>query len=669
MTVVIFSSPNIFPSYTPQSLGMQVSLSDENWTYVQALEYGITSDYPQAVQAFFNSLGVNASFVVVNPLGFQSKHVLMNRLSEGLERIQSLVNQLSRGDLDKVSYQKIFYGLVWELNSTQSIINTLSNDVTSYQTLVNALKERRAENVSGLVNTILEYVEGQQSILLSLKDAIPILFNSQSFYEYDGSLPMEYSGNPVTKAAVIYDIFIDGISVKDRITSARISFGQGSIHNTIDIESSDMDLFWDCDPFAEGLVGESRIEVQVGGRVLNFMLESRDGDDYSFTVWGRSLSAKSDEPYAENVDYMTEEVIAAKDIAEDIVTKNVIDWNIANWMLKKEFEFQGSPIQGLQQIASIIGAIVRSQDDGSLTVRYKYPTRPANIENATVDVNYDRDFDLIALDYSEEQGPGYTAVDVDGYAKEFFMPTLEVEEPEPEGSERYIGDITYVRAYWSGRKPEDMSVINTVVTDGEVELIETDQWEETEEEITFEEGEGSASKPVDQILEVTWIGDDGGDVTVSEDDEKNTSLFSTELFAVATIKYRSKYDRYKLYGHDVKFLLFVLYAIDENALSFTVKLDVPGDKKAQSAIENEHLTTENVCVIAGQNWLDDNYYDIESVSLEVPYHDKVMDGNIIYINDYTVGCVGKYHIVSADIIFDGPKVTNQIEVIKWHQKT
>jgi hypothetical protein len=553
---------------------------------------------------------------------------LLNTISGSIEGIQTLFQKLCQGD-PFTSLQTLENKLVDEKRRVQALLNTISGSIEGAQAVIQSIS---AGDVASLQKLLLEIAEkdsvtGQQKLLQSLQDTA------------------------VTFPAVDYDIFLDGISIKNKIKETAVSYSEDSVHNSVNIQSMQSDLFWDCDP-AE-LEGISRIEVRAGTRQMYFLLEKRTGDEQSFSLWGRSLSAREDSPYAVDLDYSLDEPKSAKSVIEEILAVSSLNWQCDDWMLPASFEFEGPPIEGISQIAAAIGAVVRCEDDGTIRVRQRFPIRPVNMNGAGVAVNYDRT-KLTRLDYDNVKGLHYNAVEVVGCTDDVYLPDIYIEESSPE-----VRHNVHIRVYWAGKKPS--GGIETYVTDGKIlSLGEKTREEEESETIIFKDGVASVSKPITSIVSVKWVGDYGGNVSYKK--YSRDLEIANEVYRIAKIIYKTTYSRYCISDHCVEILLALLTFGGESDVSVEVKIGT-GDRPAPD-LNNPLLTSQSIAVVAGTAWLDANKYDQKKITLETPYNDDAADGILAYINDAEIDCVGNFHIESCNIAIKGPRVINELGVIQ-----
>ena len=686
MTVVLFSSQvskEAKEGSISDVLTLRAALMERNWVYLQNVLNSIKEPSPHFIISA--SLGNGALLSMLNGMGVSGYQSVMTSISGSLQKIQNIVNQLTRGDISETNQHLLKNSFVSEVQSAFFLLNEMSASVRSTEKLHNSLirGDLDSTEIQSLYNSIISEVSSLQPLINEISTShesihklvtvvadahglgVEVLMNSMLYGVSGNQSILGAMGEFHRYYSVDYEIYLDGMPIKHRITSANISCDQGSVHDTIDFSSLDRQLFFHCDPFVAGDYGTPRIEVHVGARVMNFLLETREGDEQNFSIWGRSLSALNDRPYAETTSYVLENDTLISEIAEDVIPGAIVDWDTIDWTVRSEWNFQGYPLDGLSELADIAGQIVRSRDDGTLVVRDKFSVRPKDLPTAKADVDYDRETNIIRLSMSEDYGTNLNVIDVDGYSQEIFLPDLSVEEPED--GELAIGDDCYVRAYWAGKKPNDTSLISYIATDGNAEVYEEDVVEEMEEIVHFENKSGSVSNPIDtDDIQVTWYGNDGGELTIPN--SHGTDLNCEADFAVGVVKYKTKYDRYRLFGHNVLEMLFAVYGMDPDAINLTVKLDVDDiERKATDVISSDFITTEAVAIHAAMNWFDDNYYNATTITLSVPYDDNARDGNLAYINNAEIGCTGTYLIRRADIVFEGPKVTNELEVYSVEQ--
>jgi hypothetical protein len=403
--------------------------------------------------------------------------------------------------------------------------------------------------------------------------------------------------------------------------------------------------------------GATRILGSVGNRSFSFLIEDRSGTEHNFTVWGRTITALADSPYSEEISVKLEVEQAASAVAASMVPTGVnFVWDLPDWQLPVGFSFVGLPVAGIANIASHIGGILRCQDDGTLLARRKYLVRPVDLPLAASVVDYDRYSDIIELNVSEQAGTDYNLLNVFGYSGDVQVPELMLEETCV-----VRGETCHVRAYWSNGTMPAASP-DVYLTAGNYTDEFTHEEEVVEEIVEFKDGAATTTKPVTYLdqTDVGWIGADGGVVSWSPHTRELT--IADNAFRLAHIEYTASYRRYAVHSHDVPALMQVLTI--PPSVSIEVELSqYPADKQAPD-LRRSLLTTEAAAVEAGTAWLDDNKYTKYSVTITAPYADDAVDGNICQVDDGIIFLSGNFYIEGADIIIDGPKVTNNLRLIQ-----
>jgi hypothetical protein len=177
--------------------------------------------------------------------------------------------------------------------------------------------------------------------------------------------------------------------------------------------------------------------------------------------------------------------------------------------------------------------------------------------------------------------------------------------------------------------------------------------------IDFINGIGNVSLPISELVSCAWIGDSGGQVSFVK---HSTELsIGTGKFRVGNVRYRTRFQRYKIDMHNVERLIAVLFLSSTPDISVTIRTSdnpVEGD-----VIDAPLLTSEYAAVARGTDWIDRQYRK-SICDITVPYNDRAIDGNIAYIDDDHIGVPGNYHIISSEISIEGPKILNRLRVEK-----
>lgn len=463
---------------------------------------------------------------------------------------------------------------------------------------------------------------------------------------------------PTLITSTSYDLYVDSATVTRQVTGITVNYSENSVHNTISFTSIDENLFKRCDPNIR--LGQNRIKLEVGGRTLYFLLEKRSGGDHNFTVWGRSLSALEDNPYETDIDYSLSNPKLASSIASEIITNVAVTWNALDWVVPENFEFTGTPIEGLISLASNIGAIVRSDDDGNLTVRNRYPVRPVDINKNSPSVKYTIDTIIEGVSHSEEVAKGYDYIEVYGKEAQILPADIYVEE-----NSLIIGKTVHIRAYWNDFFPPGAPTFAT--TGGQMSYLGSYTTTITED-VHFVRGVAGTSYPVYQLKGKTVYGSyPSTSIDWVQYSKKLGLMTGVEYpyygYANMRVRYTTRYHRFSLNPHNVEYITIVIFHTSGRTIAVRIKTSTTDN--AADPIRNSLLSSSRAAMEAGRAWLDQNKNNRHIYSFQAPYDDNAMDGVLALINDGKLGHRGNYHIRTGNIIIDGPKVVNSLEVVRW----
>lgn len=572
-------------------------------------------------------------------IGIGEIQTILGQCGTWLDGIQTVLTSLDRGDA---------------FTSIKVSINSLSEDIQKVQMLLNELPVSKGQ-IQAIRNIIIEdIVTSMQALVLNIRET-DAAQSIQLLSQYVGEYPAMFE-------TTTRSIYLDGKNITSRITQAIVTNNESSVHNTVEIRSSDKDLFMWADPFY--LQAASRIEVHVGNRIIYFLLERRTGGEKSFILWGRSISARDDIPFSEETVYGLDSPTSAREVAEGLTTYGAVDWQCDDWVLPDTFEFRGTPIEGLLKIASVVGAVVRCEDDGSLQIRNRFTTRPIDINGASAALSFDRSTLIEGLSYQEVSGEGYNQIEVYGAdASGNSNPELVLEETNP-----VQGSNTNVRIYWNNVPAPSSEVTDEIATEGVISVSDVIT-ENIQEKIIFNRGVGSTTYPVINFISSSWIGANLGEVAFSTytKDLVVDSEGATRGYGIAEITYQTQYRVYTIKEHNIEKLIFLISHQLGNNVDVIIKSVGVNDTTFYEAptISDPLLTDKNVAVIRGRNWLDEHKYDKKIFSIRTPYRDAMLDGNLVFLNDGEIGCSGNFYINTVSIIFDGPKIVNEIGVTQW----
>lgn len=221
------------------------------------------------------------------------------------------------------------------------------------------------------------------------------------------------------------NITIDNKTVLDDIVSCEIQQREGQFCTTVSLQFSSKTFWALCDPAIN--FGELRIKVIIGNTTYEFLAEERDSNvsvsGVAFSVWGRSKQALLARPYSQNINdtddtshpWQTGNTTASAIIAYIITNycpySVTVTWNVGNFSVY-EGTFSVSnqaPIDVISSLANVIGAELKANADGSLSIE-EY-----SVEEGTSLASYTDLDDIVQLSENIDYPSGYNAVTVYGY--------------------------------------------------------------------------------------------------------------------------------------------------------------------------------------------------------------------------------------------------------------
>lgn len=563
------------------------------------------------------------------------QQVHINRLSEAITGIERVMSSLLRGD-PVGNLQFIANCLSGELVGLQSALTEISGGAGGIHEFRNTMSGDPISSIFTHLNdlALVDYVTGTRRVINALQNVVPITPD------------------------VTWGILLDGADITHQVTSLSMSFTEDDIHNQVELASISNDLFRKSS-LAEGI---HALQVTINEEVYEYVLEDQQGTEDSFNLWGRSKSALWDAPYREEIALTLEVPALASEVATTLLNDNSgidpvsLTWDCEDWVLPKTYSYNGQPLAGISEIAEAIGAVVRSQSDGTLVIRNKFPARPIHIPTTAAVARYDRS-NMIEVSTDYERGTGVNTIEVSRQTTAIELPDYRVEEESLD-----VGDPTHVRLYWAGNRPHGGPV--QFVTDGTVQSLGSGLIEEVESEIVIvKNGMGETSRPIKSLEPggVEWIGRQYGQPTFDVNGKE--VVIPDNQDGVLKLSYTTEYERLLLLNHSVEILLAVLSIAGETDVALNVTIP-PGDVSAPS-LHDELLSTPAIAVVAGTAALDAARYDQKAVSLSSPYKISIMDGDIVHVDDSEISALGNFQVKSVAVTITGPKVLHTMEVIQW----
>ncbi len=517
--------------------------------------------------------------------------------------------------------------------SWQSILNAIPERKKDVKKIINAIAHsnigwriRKIENAhifneaKSLLNEIREGLLQSQNLEMpidSYQGRIQQLINSLVRFGFEETqqihTALEAGSRVLTQAMTI---FLDGKDITDRVISGTVNLYGNTVLSDCNLELK-----------TEEVLTGSEIEIHLEGLTYRFLVEedSFNAKDRSLSLWGRSLSARLFEPLAIRKKWQFSNTMASH-IAQTVCGGFSLNWQIDDWLVPF-YEREAYPLDVVNELAVSAGAVVRAIPDGVIHVVYPYfDEYPELILDA-----------ILALTKEKRirQADGVRVVYGD---KESAFVTLE--------SDRAIvrpGEWAEVKVYTLC--DYTMSCSADVYYKAREDVVE-----EVEEELVIEKGNtGSLSKPV---VEVISVSDPQAKVV-------GQKVICPECTCrLITIKYKTRYDLWKLTNHTESKALFCAV---ETRNSYTI-LSGTGERIVE--VEAPLINDSYLARRRAEKELTDKQ-GFWHLKVTIPFEELTCNPLGLCVSTP----YGRGVVVGNTISFTAKplKIVNQLEVLLWQQ--
>ena len=475
-----------------------------------------------------------------------------------------------------------------------------------------------------------------------------------------------------------FDLQLDGVSILDRFETCRIVYDRSAMHNQITVNTADRTLWSAIDP--DDAPGTARLMVILGADTLHFLLETRSGTEGSFSFGGRSLSAVEEKEYAGEVSSeLASSAGAAQDVAAAMLTSRALTWEIGAFTLPAGYSFYGSPARGLQHVADVFGAVVRSDDAGNFVVTDRFrqmfpPWGEAVYPSGTPDFELDTlNAVLDGPSYAEVAGENYDAVEV--AAQDLRGDGLEIEVVTENPT---VGvDCAEIRVFWpehlwtAGLRPYKSLAgpRNGLAVDGMVSggLAAYGQYTET---LTFQNGEAQTRHIIDHVDNVTAISEQDLNSSLGwfENRGERTirlthNVTGAPMSGIYEVTYTTHYIKYFL-STNIAGKFLVGFAAPE--MDAPKKFQLGTGENPAPRIEDPYLTDP-----AGKQFRAVSVLKASStmkkVSVELPMATRIRDGMVCSFSDPVFGLSGNFWVDRVEMNIEGVRMTYRLDLLQCHR--
>jgi len=401
------------------------------------------------------------------------------------------------------------------IETTRSWENSLRDALFTDSAYLNALMEGIGSREYTFSNSLL-FEERAETLKSSLRDG---LFRSDTFagsidYYYgrienfrndisDGIFRSFTAKNSIDAnyhLSYNVSVFVAGVDISDRVTECSINLYGEEVLSDCEVRIAD-----------DSYVPAGSLKVKIENKEFSFIGEeiNQDKKSCSTTVWGRSRAAKLYEPFAVKKK-ITVGLARASEVVSQLLEGFEVVWEIDDFWVKN-FSEEGYPLELAKRVVEAIGGKLRAMPDGRIYAVYPFKEDSPSYRLSTI------------LSATLEKRP----TTADGVKVVFggsgFSPIF----VEAEKTVAKVGEWVAVKVY--SLVPYTFSSTADSFYRESKGIVET-----VEETITMEDGRGTISKPVLEIVEAPpWLKINGQTVTC-------------DGCRIAVVKYRTVCDVWKV---------------------------------------------------------------------------------------------------------------------------
>ena len=422
------------------------------------------------------------------------------------------------GDLE-VSYAIFDHPVYTDLEVGYSM-RVVSDLIVSYKMITEPKSD--LTTVYSMVTTVLSDLQVRYKLL----DINPVYGDLKVVYVMD---------DPTSETVVtVLEASVEGTLIE--LDSISIDCDEDSYCFSLQAQVSTQNDWLACSPGSE-------LDVNLNGEIFRFIIDSRNRvrefGNATYSIEGRSISAKLGEGYAQPITTTWDTATTAMTIVQELCDaagilfeSQVDDWPIPASRASSEGEY---PNQIIARIADATGAILQTKPDGTLVMRYKYPVSPTQYDSITPDAYLTDLVDMFSVSESREVMPGYNSVvvtDQDYQASQKWT-IKEISRDDIAGAV-VLAVITYpfvdVVNLQTSNDPSQVSI----TYEGIVE-------EEVTETVEIVSGQASLASPAFDIISWSYPYTDLG-TPYTEGSELYTEIVGQSLIQIT---YRTKWHQFR----------------------------------------------------------------------------------------------------------------------------
>lgn len=390
---------------------------------------------------------------------------------------------------------------------------TVASHEATYEEFLRLLVGHTAEyeNASSVIASLSSLYDVKANVVASVDspygDQVKVLTQQDSPYDLSMYNFVKYDFTS------FYSMYDDSGIVVTPDVSVEIA-GIPVDYESIEVTADEGDEYWTMTVTLSEVADYVRVRlkdsiaISIDGVVFNGIIDTKPIDRTDATNIAMSVTAVSpvallDTPYVLAQDYLQSIAIGAHDLVEQILGQPV-DWQIADWTIKPyRFAAQAvTPLAAARIIVEAAGAVLESNPDGSLYVRYLFPVSVPEFSTAAAD----EVFSDIEDNLSSREKNVYTPLFNKFRIREGSGTVSDyLEWTQDEGS----SDSGILRAYPLPWRPASLEVRHT---DGSIVSLQSIGVgvREEEELVEIREGQAELRYPAVSIVSLDWKSEDMG---------------------------------------------------------------------------------------------------------------------------------------------------------------
>lgn len=403
---------------------------------------------------------------------------------------------------------------------------------------------------AAILDTVAQACEISAPLLTTVSEAVGI---DSAIFDVDPVAQSVAILSPILAASQLFVATQPSLTIR----------GQSVPLESVAVSIDEGEVCWTCeaallDPRHYALFrAEDQFTISLGGEAFAFVVDAKRMSRASVagaeaSIIGISPAARWQNPRAKRITKTWSTSTPASAVVAEVLPGESIDWRIIDWAIPA-FRLAAdklAPMEIAQRIVAAAGALIETNPDGSLLVRYAFPRPVADYAADAQDQTYSD----VADRFSVTEGFGLieivNRIRVLDVAPGAYADVIEFE------ADRLNPSSGSLRVYPSPWR-ESFDVRHTSLPIVSVQRIGIGTVEHTET-VEVLRGEGAVRYPIHQVLDVEWLYEDLGGVAFAADQRQFRSTSETKFESLLRITYRTRFIDHRAVAYDGAEVQFVV---------------------------------------------------------------------------------------------------------------